>query len=296
MNIILSTNDNPTYFGFLPVACDYYKELGHTVHVAYVSKNTNLKVNCDSMVRLDPVDGYDLGVQAKLARSYLATQLNSEELYTLMDIDQVLIRVQDIEKVIEEFKQKYITTSDILGIGSNGYVNTPDAGKWPMYFSTANPAGWQKLLGSKVSDTFQDLLERYSNVEDPIDGKEQTTNSFPNFSDESLHRYCSKKNNVRVAMCNSFSPDEGRLWNRIDRDARYFAPGNPNFGMDFWCQDSLTDAQKEQLQTGYFLDCFPARPYEKHHGVIDSIIKESLIYNGIYDKVENENSNINISK
>ena len=50
----MSVNDHPTYFGFLSVACDYYKALGHKVHVAYVSKNTNLEVNCDSLLRLDP--------------------------------------------------------------------------------------------------------------------------------------------------------------------------------------------------------------------------------------------------
>ena len=208
-----------------------------------------------------------------------------------MDVDQVVIRMNDIEKVIEHFT-KY-PNADLLGIGGNGYFNTPDAGKWPMYFSTAKPTGWLKLLDLHPGDDFKVLLGKYSKISNPIDGQEQTTNPFPRFSDESLHRYCSIKNNVTVAMCNDFSPNKGRLWPRIDRDVRYFMQGNPNFDIGFWNQESLTDAQKKQLHSGYFLDCFPARPYENHKNVIDSIIQESLIYNGIY---ENENSSISTSK
>jgi len=279
MNFVMSCNDNPTYFGFAKVVCEYYKKLGYKIHFAYLSDNENIDgLDCDSVLNLRPIPGYDSGVQAKLARSYLASTL-PDDFYTLLDVDQILINIKFVESGVNKFMQLE-EEADILAFGANAYQNTSEQGKWPMYFTTARPSGFRKLLGLNDESTFEDLLVTYSKIEDPIDSKEQTSNPFDRFSDESLFRYCSIRNDIKLANIDLPNFIQMRYAHRIDRSPNTMVSfGLPDFDMNFWNQTKLTDTQREMIAKGFFVDSFPARPYEQHQSLIDEIIAESIGFN-----------------
>lgn len=280
MNFVMSCNDNPTYFGFAKVVCEYYKKLGHKVYFAYLSDKENIDgIDCDSVLNLRPIPDYDSGIQAKLARSYLASRLD-DDFYTLLDVDQILINIKLIESAVNQFREMKEGEADILAFGANAYENTTEQGKWPMYFTTCRSGGFRKLLGLNENSTFEDLLTKYSNIEDPIDSKEQTSNSFDRFSDESLFRYCAIKNNVKLANVNLHNFIRMRYAHRIDRSPQTMVSfGLPNFDMNFWSQKTLTKEQKEMILSGFFVDSFPARPYEDHASLISDIVKSGIEFN-----------------
>ena len=67
---------------------------------------------------------------------------------------------------------------------------------------------------------------------------------------------------------------------RIDRtDWIMQAFGNPHFGLGFWDQKDLTLEQKNMIMEGEMYDSFPARPYEDHKDLIDSIISQAKLFN-----------------
>tara|TARA_R100000315_G_C5230914_1_gene141931 strand:- start:1443 stop:2312 length:870 start_codon:yes stop_codon:yes gene_type:complete len=278
MNFVLSVNDNSTYFTFLEKATALYKKLGHKVYIAYVTKKADHEwqhLNADAVVIYPELDGYESGIQAKLARSFLASQLDTEEALTLLDVDQFVINFKWLEKNI---KENSLEEYDLLGFGANGYkthggYNPNIDGKFAMYFTTAKPSGFRKLYGIEKGATFSDLMAKFALIENARDGYESTKNNFNHFSDESLFAWMIREHDVRVKHIDI--PDFYYLKNqrRIDRTIEIMLAFNtPNFDRGFWHQKSLTDEQKKMIQTDYFTDVFPARPYEAHADIIDDII------------------------
>jgi hypothetical protein len=281
MNFIISTNDDPIYYGFTPIVSDYYRRLGNNVNVVYLSeKKYEAPINCNSLTNIKPVQGYDIGVQAKLARSYIATTFPCG-VYTLLDVDQILINLQWLHNIVKKHR-KYLFSYryDIIAVGSNVYAKDKDIKqrtKWPMYFTTGTSTGFKKLFN--ISDiSFEEFLEKFSNIPDPIDKKESTKNSFSSFSDESLFRYCSARHKVNIVY--EEIPMHGNTMKRIDRvDSNVSVFKNEGYNNGFWNQKILSETQKSAINQGFFTDCFPERPYEKYKPLIDDIVKVSLEYN-----------------
>mgnify|MGYP003673794129 FL=1 len=281
MNFVISTNEHPTYRAFLEPVCSYYYSLGHNVHVAYVSQSfPTERPECSSFIHIPLLDGFDWGIQAKLSRTFYASKLNDNETYTILDVDQILINIRWLEGLIEKHSSSLLSECPVLAIGSKGYLNTPAAGKWPLYFTTATPEGFRKLLGITKDFSFSNLLSHFSSVNSPIDNKESTSNQFCNFSDESLFRWCSENNVVDLIHEPKPNHTDGKWAHRIDRTDWIMENfGNPHFGLGFWGQKDLTLEQKKMIMNGDMYDSFPARPYEDNKDLIDSIISAAKLFN-----------------
>lgn len=281
MNFVLSTNNNPTYVEFLKPICNYYKELGHNVYICYIGENFLSDINADHILQIKPILNYDVGIQAKLCRSYLITTLDDNKVYTLMDIDQILIDIKWLKNIIKTHEWKLLNNkNDILAIGANGYLNTEHSGKWPIAFTSGTSSGFKKLFNLKDNCSFYEFIEKFSKIQNPIDGKENTKNKFNSFSDESLFRYCSIENNISIINENIPNFINLRSSRRIDRESVVMVRAkNKHYGLDFWNQSFLTENQKKMIMDGFFMDCCPSRPYSKYKSLIDDIIKVSLKYN-----------------
>jgi hypothetical protein len=292
MNFIISVNDDPTYFPFLEKVVPLYKSFGHEVNVAYVTKDRNekiLDIDCDSLMILDEVDGYESGIQAKLARSFYASKLEEEKVYTLLDVDQFLINFKWLEEKIDE---NYSKDYDLLAFGANGYKtgrfppNPNIDGKFPMYFTSATPRGFRKLYDIDRDCEFSDLLSRYSVIENPRDGYESTKNPFRRFSDESLFAWMIRERDIKVKHVDLEKWRFQSSGNRIDRAPEVMVRWRlPNFDLNFWQQKKLSIQQKQMILNMYFFDVFPARPYGPHKEIIDDILDTILMMRG--DAVNN---------
>jgi len=279
MNFVLSVNDNSTYFSFLKKATELYTSLGHKVYIAYVTKNDYHNwdnLNAELVVVYPEVEGYESGIQAKLARSFLASQLDEDIPTTLLDVDQFLINFKWLESCI---KNNSLDTCDLLAFGANGY-KTPGGfynpnidGKFAMYFTTAKPEGFRKLFGIKKGVEFSALLSKFSHINNPRDGYESTKNTFAHFSDESLFAWLIRENNIKCTHIDIpdfyFSKQQRRIDRTIEIMLSFRTPG---FDKNFWFQSKLTPEQKYMIMNNYFIDVFPARPYEKYSDIIDDIV------------------------
>lgn len=279
MNIVLSCNDNPTYSGFIEPVCKYYMNLGYRVHLALVGFDCGVK--CTSKVVYPLVDGVDSGIQAKMARSYYATQLDNT-IYTIMDIDQFLIRTDWYMSLLIKNQEKLISgNADLMAVGANVYKNTEHVGKWPMAFTASTPHGFRKIL--ECGDmSWEQFILKYKIISNPIDKKEQFSNPFNSFSDESFYRYrvnISNANVIHEDIPNGFF----MKWrHRLDRTEGTMVDfQTEHFGYGFWNQNKLTTDQEHMIKSGFFFDCCPARPYEKHKHLIDEIINLSLEAHGV---------------
>mgnify|MGYP003148991137 FL=1 len=279
MNFVLSVNDNSTYFSFLEKATSLYKKLGHKVYIAYVTKkrvHTWHHLDADRIVIIPEIEGCDSGIQAKLARGFLASKLDEESFLTLMDVDQFLM---DFDWIGKNIKSEYLEENDLIGFGANGYDNhqpyTPNInGKFPISYITAKPRGYRKLFGINTDCTFESFITKFSTIENPRDGFESTKNMFNHFSDESLFAWLIQKNNIKVMHIDLPGAWDMKQPRRIDRSIQIMLMfKTPNFDINFWKQTSLTVEQKNMIMDGYFLDCCPCRPYEKYADLIDDIVK-----------------------
>jgi hypothetical protein len=279
VKIIASINDNNIYRGFLKPFLNYYDHLGVSVYVAYVGLNPPEGMDQDRFLHIDPVPGYDLGIQAKLARSYYATRLDDNELLTFSDIDMFILDLQWYRNSIAKFVP-YLKSGllDLLVFGANGYKTfngyRPDVdGKWTIPYMTATPLGIRNALGIDFYDTFESFLRSYQLIRKPIDGKESTLNDFENFSDESLYRWAVMSTFSRVAHVDFPDFHFQRPGRRIDRICDNFELyGHDEFDSNFWEQNKCTQNQKQKMANGEFLDLWPQRPYEKHRELIDDIL------------------------
>ena len=279
MNIILSVNDNSTYFSFLEKATVLYKQLGHKIYIAYVTKKDShpwKHLNADKVTIYPEVEGYESGIQAKLARSFLASQLEGEDPITLLDVDQFVINFKWLESCINN---NSLDDCDLLAFGANGYktaggFNPNIDGKFAMYFTTAKPEGFRKLFGINKGAEFADLLSKFSHIPTPRDGYESTKNTFVHFSDESLFAWLIREHGITCTHIDIPHFSFNKNQRRIDRTIEIMLGfQTPNFDTNFWHQKSLTKEQKEMIRSDYFTDVFPARPYENHASLIDDIIE-----------------------
>jgi hypothetical protein len=231
-------------------------------------------LNIEKVEILPLLDGFASGVQAKLGRSFLTSQLEDEEsLFTLMDVDQFLINFDWLNSCI---KEDYLIDNDLIAIGANGYIGRPDGidGKFPMYFTTAYPQGFRKLFGINKGISFDDFINKFSSINNPRDGHESTKHMFNMFSDESLFAWLIRENKIKCKHIDHPDFVLQRSLRRIDRTASIMAQmGIPNFNHDFWFQEKLTHEQKQMILDGFFIDVFPARPYEDHKYIIDDIVR-----------------------
>lgn len=279
LNIVLSTNDNPIYFPFLEKTVNLYKQLGHNVYVSYVTKKTNPDLShlpVDQILYIQEVSGFESGIQAKLARTFFAAQIEKHVPVTLLDVDQFVINFKWLQDNINNnISDRY----DLLAFGANGYkmrdgsYNPNICGKFALYFTTAYPSGFKKLLNITSSTSFEDLLHMYSSINNPRDGYECTKNKFKHFSDESLFAWLIREHNISCKHIDM--PD----WNfcqskrRIDRNINIMLNSQtPGFDKNFWYQNKLTEQQRQLIMDDYFIDVFPNRPYITYSTIIDDII------------------------
>ena len=87
------------------------------------------------------------------------------------------------------------------------------------------------------------------------------------------------KNFARIAHVDIPNFHFQRAGARIDRVVENFKLFNhSHFVEGFWEQESLTDAQVEEIKKGTFLDCWPPRPVPKQ-GLLDEILGLGLTLN-----------------
>ena len=254
--IITTTNEIDTYYSFLPTVYRMWKKhLPECIFVLGVitdkNKDSQFVKRCeelsDECFVFKTYQGIHTGVQAKTTRMYLATKYNTD-ICTLVDIDQYILNFNWLN---ENLQPVFDNPNKMVSIGYNGYVDTISEGKWQMPFTTATSNLFKKIVNYNNYTTYEDWLFSFRSIPNPIDYKEQITNPFDRFSDESLLRYIIKKH----PECKSIEN------NHIKQDYKDYIKQKSPYRLD---RSRWNQLDIYKLYNNYYLDCFPIRPFNNH--------------------------------
>lgn len=271
VNIITTTNELETYYSFLPSSYKAWKKLFPNCNyilglISNKSEDDEFVIKCkkhtDKLYIYKELEGIESGVQAKTTRMYLST-LFDDELSIIIDIDYYLLDKNWFTNLIEI--DKFIT------IGNNGYLDTPDSGKWNMCLTTAKSNIFKKIINPE-NHSYQEWFEKYKKISDPIDNKESLSNKFINFSDESLFRYILEKHENQDYI--------KQIWMKQDREDFVKQIASKRIDRLYWNET----CNIKKLEEGYYIDVQPLRPFDKNIKRIRPILyyldieKENLIF------------------
>lgn len=218
--VVLSTNDNPNYKNMWTVVRKAWKLCFPNIKIklAYVTDAPDMMMSHHEDVFIFPlVPGIPSANLAKVARWFLAG-FQGNSICMVNDIDLIPLTNEYIKKILN-----YRTPNHFLCVGCDIYENTPDAGKFPSGYFTAESNLIKELWNPKEL-TWLNYVNQFIGLK-VFDNKEDITNplqtSNPDcFSDESLmrvmlSRYPDQTKIQRIAHCMGSLEN-----NRID-GARY---------------------------------------------------------------------------
>ena len=290
-NIILSSNLNDNYIQFWPLVSIVWEKtfgikptLGLLADINPDSKFVNDCKNYGDVIIIKPDYTYDLGIQAKVTRLFLASKLNGNSI--LGDIDLLPLNIQKFKTLLSA-----VPDNTIVSFGANAYKRTLEHFKVPMCYLSASRETFQKLTNVNESTSFQEFLKMYENpietinpeltkdkktfISKTMDRKESTLNTFDKFSDESL---------LRFLVYNSGLED---LQFKISRDLFHpeRIPTNKKGIKSFVCTysdriDRVGDKLVRRMFTPSLLeytDVHGVRPYQKYISEYIPVLKELKI-------------------
>ena len=176
---------------------------------------------------------------------YLST-LFENNICLITDIDYYLLNKDwFLEKIKQTIENGKFTT-----IGNNGYYNTTESGKWPMYYNISPSNIFKKIINPDNLD-YTSWLNLYKNIKDQIDGKESILNKFNKFSDESLLRYIVVRHRDQEFI--------KKIWIKQDLEDFVRLKSGRRVDRGWWGHSCIPD----KMKSGHYVDCFPIRPFNK---------------------------------
>ena len=236
-NFITSVNNNNIYSSFIElVSIDYMQNFNSKLHIAFIDYTEDeveqYKDICIPHM-FNTLDNVDSGVQAKATRMWLASEIEGNNM--IVDIDMFIL---DKQFVIDEVSK--IPEDKVFAWAWNAYSEETTNTKWLMPFSTANNNVWKSIVNPDDLG-YVDLFKSWSNIR-YYDDKEDVTNQFLNFSDESLLRglVFKTKSNDTISYVTRDDYVNFSAQKRMDR-ARWYI-------------------DHDKLHANYYIDCWSKRP------------------------------------
>ena len=257
--VVLSTDES--FKDFLPICCTAWKFYFPQVKisVAFVSDRDEdnllvqeMRTYCEVKL-FKPVAGISTANQAKFARHFLAS-LYGSEICMVEDIDTIPLQS---EFYIDRTSKRPL--DHLLAVGADVFHGTPNAGKFPISTMTAESSIFKEFINPE-NETFQDRVRTLVGTK-IYDHKEDISNPWTSFSDESLMRALINDSEVMV--------------HHVDRavDIR-----------NFWIDRSWWSIDPHKLKNNLYVACNFKRPFIKHYNEFIDIIKH--INNGSEPDIE----------
>jgi len=273
--IILSSNEDPTYFEFWPIVSWAYKKMFPTVEVclAFVTKRgENDPVVTDArkhgtVVLFRPIDDVPEGHQAKVARFILASQQVESDICYIDDIDLFPLKSDFItDKLVvyarhEYFENDFSGFNDVLlcvGGEVYGFIGT-----YPISQMTARSYVWKQFINP--NELLYDQLIRSWKDKAQFDDRENI-NIWPDmvgdridyyFSDERLLKRLLFENPVpKLELQRGYS---NYLESTLDRHT-------VNKETDVW------EFSHQKLKNGEYVNGHCPRPYSKYKDQFQPLI------------------------
>lgn len=259
-NVIMSSNEDPTYLDYWPMVAGAWKALGFDPWLALISADEELGTvqrEHGRVWQLDPVEGMPDGHLAKVSRLMLAAHLDGESL--LSDVDMMpLAGMRDYLDMPARRRKP----GQLVVYGADAYKDWAKD-RYPICYLLAERQTWRQIVNPE-GPSVADLLERWRGPKG-LDHRDDPWGEV--FSDESLLQWLLRKWNKpkRVVEVNRGMMD----WSKEFTDAAGITPigipkGRINRGV--WTFDT------DELDAGLYIDAHLPRPARAEHR-IDILIK-----------------------
>lgn len=234
-NIITVVNDRPEYTEVLPLFRRAWMKLYNIEPTVGVIEG-NYDEDPNPYITFPRDNNIDSGIQAKITRMYLATQLDGYSM--VVDVDMIPLDGGFFE-VLDRAKNNELVQ---WGYDHPAYSTHPNIGKWPMDKTCAHQLVWAKIVNPKCLD-YKNWIESLYEITEP---KCNIRTHFSLFSDESLLKLLLEKSGhehvckIKRSEYNNKNY-KGNLHGRLDRVER----GNDYNPLDYF-------------------EAHGARPYSQH--------------------------------
>ena len=225
--IVISTNNNPVYYGNLPIVYKAYQkffpEARFTLAVVRnkndVTLTQKLQHYCDDMLVYDTIEGVCTPNLAKLARFFTASTFTNQ-VCMVNDID--LIPLQRKYYINKLKKRQQL---ELLCVGHNRYYNTPHHGKFPISYITGEGILFKQFM-NPLGNKWKDFINSFIDFR-MIDDKEAVNKPCRHFSDESLIRALLKfYGQVKLCRCDcDFKPHKDSVTRKMTIDSKRLMSG-----------------------------------------------------------------------
>jgi|SRR5688572_2309530 len=263
--IILSSNEDPTYFEFWPIVSWAYKKMFPTVEVclAFVTKRgeTDSVViearKHGTVVLFRPIDDVPEGHQAKVARFILASQHDGDDVCYIDDIDLFPLRADFITNKLDYWNDFEYS---LLCVGGEVYGFT---GTYPISQMTADGWTWKQFINP--NDLPYDQLIRSWKDKAQFDDRENI-NIWPDMVGDRVDYYFSDERLLKRLLFENPVPKlelqrgyEKYLESTLDRHT-------VNKETGIW------EFSKQKLKNGEYVNAHCPRPYSKYKDQFQPLI------------------------
>ncbi len=258
--VILSTDE--TFKDFLPICCkawDLYFP-GVKVSLAFITDRdeedpvvNHMRTFCEVHL-FKPVEGIHTANQAKFARHFLATKYE-DEVCTIEDIDTIPLQR---EYYFDRTSQR--PKNHLLAVGAEVFVGTSEVGKFPISTMTAESKVFQRFINPD-NLSFQERIESLVGTK-VYDNKEDISNPWTKFSDESLMRVLINESDINV--------------HHVDRSIDI---------KNYWIDRSWWSVDLNKLKSNLYVACNFKRPFKDNYKQFLDIIRH--INNGVEPNIDN---------
>lgn len=260
--IILSSNEDPTYFDFWPIVSWAYKKMFPSVEVclAFVTKRTeNDPVVTEArkhgtVVLFRPIDDVPEGHQAKVARFILASQFENSLCY-IDDIDLLPLQYNFITDKInywDSFTHDESSNDILMCVGAEVYGFT---GTYPISQMTATGYTFKNFINPK-NLPYDQLIRSWKDKAE-FDDRENI-NIWPDMVGDRVDYYFSDERLLRRLLFHNPVPKlevprgyTDYLESTIDRHTLNKETGEWVFN-------------REKLKNHGYVNCHGARPFSKY--------------------------------
>ena len=182
-NIITVVNDRPEYTEVLPLFRHAWMKLYNIEPIVGVIEG-NYDEDPNPYITFPRDNNIDSGIQAKITRMYLATQIDRYSV--VVDVDMIPLDGGFFE-VLDKVKNNELVQ---WGYDHPVYSTHPNIGKWPMDKTCAHQLVWAKIVNPKGLG-YKNWIESLYEITEP---KCNIRTHFSLFSDESLLKLLLEKN------------------------------------------------------------------------------------------------------
>jgi len=234
--VILSTNTNPTYFDFWPIAAKAWeKRIGLKPTLALIcDEDVEVDESVGEVIRFQPIPGVPTSLYAQVVRLFLPV-MYPDDVCIIGDIDMIPISKS-------YYMDRVTDLSDDVFVLYRDTCYPPDISWWTIPYIAAKGSTYGEIFGLKSISEIPQLIKKWA------------AQGYGWHTDEILMTRCLKQWDAKTRKLVKLGSSDLLL-----EDGRRIDRGNWQYDAD------------KLVNEDYYVDCHSIRPYKDHKAEVDKL-------------------------